>query len=105
MNGTWNNILLRVPTVWYGGDSGDSSSSDLSWGSQQQQQQHLSGLRSRMTEFHVQNHLFRDLRSNSRYEVIVQSRNAFGWSEPTKSFIFTTRLRGGTRYSNVCLLF
>ena len=50
--------------------------------------------RLRKSEYHVQNHLFTDLHPNSRYEVIVQSRNHFGWSEPTKSFIFTTRLRG-----------
>ena len=37
---------------------------------------------------------FEGLTANSRYEVIVQSKNRFGWSEPAKSFLFTTRLKG-----------
>ena len=37
---------------------------------------------------------FQNLDADSRYEVIIQSKNKFGWSEPTKSFIFSTRLRG-----------
>ena len=45
-------------------------------------------------EYHVQSHLFRELESDSRYEVIVQTRNSFGWSRPTKSFIFSTRDKG-----------
>jgi hypothetical protein len=47
-----------------------------------------------LSEYHVQAHLFRDLQPNSRYEVILQSKNKFGWSDSTKSFVFTTRLRG-----------
>ena len=42
----------------------------------------------------------RDLEANSRYEVIVQTRNAFGWSMPTKSFIFSTRVRGQFKFFN-----
>ena len=45
-------------------------------------------------EYHVQSHLFRELETDSRYEVIVQTRNKFGWSRPTKSFIFSTRDKG-----------
>ena len=45
-------------------------------------------------EYHVHSHLFQNLDADSRYEVIIQSKNKFGWSEPTKSFIFSTRLRG-----------
>ena len=37
---------------------------------------------------------FEGLTANSRYEVIVQSKNRFGWSEPAKSFVFSTRLKG-----------
>ena len=37
---------------------------------------------------------FEGLAANSRYEVIVQSKNRFGWSEPAKSFLFSTRLKG-----------
>ena len=75
LNGTWNNILLRVPTFW------------------QQQPQHDEWVR-RFSEFHVQSHNFRDLEANSRFEAIVQTKNQFGWSEPTKSFVFHTRLAG-----------
>ena len=48
-------------------------------------------------EYHVQSHLFRELEADSRYEVIVQTRNTFGWSRPTKSFIFSTRDKGNTQ--------
>jgi hypothetical protein len=49
-------------------------------------------------EYHVHSHLFQNLDADSRYEVIIQSKNKFGWSEPTKSFIFSTRLRGGLNF-------
>lgn len=75
LNGTWNNILLRVPTFW------------------QQQPQRDEWVR-RFSEFHVQSHNFRDLEANARFEAIVQTKNQFGWSEPTKSFVFHTRLKG-----------
>ena len=45
-------------------------------------------------EYHIQSHLFRELEADSRYEVIVQTRNSFGWSRPTASFIFSTRDKG-----------
>ena len=44
--------------------------------------------------YSVHSHLFQHLEPDTRYEVIVQSKNHFGWSEPTKPFIFTTRYKG-----------
>jgi len=49
-------------------------------------------------EMHVHFHQFQSLDADSRYEVIIQSKNRFGWSEPTKSFIFSTRITGEKKY-------
>ena len=83
-------------TLW-----GSSSSSSSRISSNQQRggpsskdtRQRYSTLNSK-SEYHVQSHLFRELETDSRYEVIVQTRNKFGWSRPTKSFIFSTRDKG-----------
>ena len=68
--------------------------------------------------YSVHSHLFQNLEADTRYEVIVQSQNQFGWSEPTNPFIFSTRFqdysplnmashpsfRGGlTSNSNICI--
>lgn len=72
-NGTWSNLMLSMPTVWH-------DPMQPEWAR-------------RAREYHVHSHLFQNLAAESRYEVIVQSKNQFGWSEPTKSFIFSTRYR------------
>ena len=51
--------------------------------------------------YSVHSHLFQHLEPDTRYEVIVQSKNHFGWSEPTKPFIFTTRYKGTYNYKKV----
>ena len=52
--------------------------------------------------YSVHSHLFQHLEPDTRYEVIVQSKNHFGWSEPTKPFIFTTRYKGTYNYTQKC---
>ena len=76
-------------TLW-----GSSSSSSRTSSNQRGVQPQDSRQRYSSTESHVQSHLFRELETDSRYEVIVQTRNKFGWSRPTKSFIFSTRDKG-----------
>ena len=85
-------------TLW-----GSSSSSQLS---SKHRRPANDGRRRYMTlnsnnEYHVQSHLFRELEADSRYEVIVQTRNTFGWSRPTKSFIFSTRDKGNIQNSHI----
>jgi len=87
VNGSWNNILLRVPTVWYGSPFKSTSAADV----EDDFNQSWNGGRG---DYHAQSHLFGDLEPHSRYEVIVQTKNQFGWSEPTPSFVFSTRLMG-----------
>ena len=57
-----------------------------------------SDVRSTRGGYSVHSHLFQHLEPDTRYEVIVQSKNHFGWSEPTKPFIFTTRYKGKFHY-------
>ena len=61
-----------------------------------------SDVRSTRGGYSVHSHLFQHLEPDTRYEVIVQSKNHFGWSEPTKPFIFTTRYKGKFHY---CFIF
>jgi len=120
MNGSWNNLLLRLSpqpqtssnwddykqggqssssssnsrdsfTLWGGSSSSSRTSSNQRQGSMSKDSRHMSPSSSAKNEYHVQSHLFRELETDSRYEVIVQTRNKFGWSRPTKSFIFSTR--------------
>ena len=90
-----------IPSASSNGDTstlwGSSSSSQIS--SNRRRRPTKDGRRRYITlnsknEYHVQSHLFRELEADSRYEVIVQTRNTFGWSRPTKSFIFSTRDKG-----------
>merc|ERR1711974_285011 len=73
-NSTWSNILVGLPHYW----TTDPYSTKPSW-------------TDRPRGYSVHSHLFNDLEPDTRYEVIVQSQNQFGWSERTKSFIFSTR--------------
>jgi len=78
-NGTWSNIMVGMPHVW-GVDPYNS--------------QKWSDVRTNVRGgYSVHSHLFQHLEPDTRYEVIVQSKNHFGWSEPTKPFIFTTRYK------------
>ena len=81
-NGTWSNIMVGMPHIW-GVDPYNSKWSDV---------------RSTRGGYSVHSHLFQHLEPDTRYEVIVQSKNHFGWSEPTKPFIFTTRYKGKFHY-------
>jgi len=77
-NGTWSNILVGLPHYW--------NSDPYHTQQQKNPSDH------RLTRgYSVHSHLFRNLEADTRYEVIVQSQNQFGWSEPTKPFIFSTR--------------
>ena len=80
-NGTWSNILVGLPHYW------NSDPYNML------QQRHPTDQR-RTRGYSVHSHLFRNLEADKRYEVIVQSQNQFGWSEPTKPFIFSTRYQG-----------
>ena len=80
-------------TLWGSSSSSSRTSSNQRGVQPQDSRQRYSSLSS-STESHVQSHLFRELETDSRYEVIVQTRNKFGWSRPTKSFIFSTRDKG-----------
>ena len=76
-NGTWSNILVGLPHYWNTEPTAKKSWTDV-----------------RVRGYSVHSHLFRNLEPDTRYEVIVQSQNQFGWSEPTKPFIFSTRYQG-----------
>ena len=78
-NSTWSNLMLSI-------QSGPDELTNKDWD--------RASFHRQRREYHVHSHLFQNLDADSRYEVIIQSKNKFGWSEPTKSFIFSTRLRG-----------
>ena len=83
-NSTWSNLMLSI-------QPDETANKDWDRTSFHRQRR----------EYHVHSHLFQNLDADSRYEVIIQSKNKFGWSEPTKSFIFSTRLRG-QKYADLC---
>ena len=78
-NGTWSNILVGPPRIW-------PSDPYTQKGHQKWSQRSQRG-------YSVHSHLFQNLEADTRYEVIVQSQNQFGWSEPTNPFIFSTRFQ------------
>ncbi len=45
------------------------------------------------------NFVFYGLRPSTEYEVIIQSRNREGWSDPNDIYKFTTRTRGAKNHS------
>ena len=77
-NGTWSNILVGPPRFW--------TSDPYSRPKGQKWSERSRG-------YSVHSHLFQNLAADTRYEVIVQSQNQFGWSEPTNPFIFSTRFQ------------
>ncbi|CAB4068956.1 unnamed protein product [Lepeophtheirus salmonis] len=91
-NETWSNLLLRL-------SSGEWSDSKESSSSSQPSSSSADWARKRSRQYHVLSHHFRDLHPHSRYEVILQSKNKYGWSEGTKSFLFSTRLQGNEENS------
>ncbi len=86
-NGTWSNILVGLPHYWNTDPYIASDKSVNTWSADTRIPRGYS----------VHSHLFRNLEPDTRYEVIVQSQNQFGWSEPTKPFIFSTRYQGNQR--------
>jgi len=79
-NGTWSNILVGPPRIWPS-DPYQSPKGHQKWSQRSQR------------GYSVHSHLFQNLEADTRYEVIVQSQNQFGWSEPTNPFIFSTRFQ------------
>ena len=79
-NGTWSNILVGPPRIWPS-DPYNSPKGHQKWSQRSQR------------GYSVHSHLFQNLEADTRYEVIVQSQNQFGWSEPTNPFIFSTRFQ------------
>ena len=116
-NGTWSNILVGLPHYW-NSDPYKPHGGKLQQMSQNTQHESLQNRHQRIWPDHrrgtrgysVHSHLFRNLEPDTRYEVIVQSQNEFGWSEPTKPFIFSTRYQGNclhfslTRWKLSCIL-
>ena len=46
---------------------------------------------------HRQSYEIGSLRQNAEYECLVQARNKFGWSEPSRIFHFFTGKRGASK--------
>ena len=84
-NGTWTNIIQSMPPVWNAAETDAFSS---------RQQPYWSERSSPSRGFSVHSFLLNSLDGATRYEVIIQSKNKFGWSEQTRPFIFTTRFQG-----------
>ena len=45
--------------------------------------------------------MFYALEPNSKYEVVVQSRNKWGWSQTSNPFFFNTRATGKISQSSI----
>ena len=51
-------------------------------------------------------YMFYALEPNSKYEVVVQSKNKWGWSQTSKPFFFKTRATGKPHViSNLMMIF
>ena len=74
-----------MPPVWNAAEAVDTYS---------HQQPYWSERSSPNRGFSVHSFLLNSLDGATRYEVIIQSKNKFGWSEQTRPFIFTTRFQG-----------
>ena len=53
---------------------------------------------------HLRSYLISGLLAQSQYECLVQARNRFGWSDPSRLFTFLTSTKGGKTLNVFCVL-